>query len=79
MDESPQTLFQAAFPVSVFSTAMLILILAYLAWVEIVLLPVRPASVEPPPYGGSVTLYPRPEEKSVKADKQPAGGIVIEK
>jgi hypothetical protein len=37
VDGSPQTLFQAAFPVSVFSAAVLILVLAYMAWIEVAL------------------------------------------
>jgi hypothetical protein len=78
MDESPQTLFQAAFPVSVFSTAMLILILAYLAWIEVAL-----RNVEcDPPFGPVHYGAGRPKHKpgaSVQMDKQPATTSVIEK
>jgi hypothetical protein len=77
VDESPQTLFQAVFPVSVFSTAMLILILAYLAWIEPALRRIDCENVfGPGQYQHFGSLKSKP---SAHADKQPAGTSVFEK
>jgi hypothetical protein len=65
-------LFQAVFPVSVFSTAVLILILAYMAWIEVAL---RDGEWDPLfgtlQYGNSASLTHTPTA-SGKSDRQPS-------